>query len=186
VLISTFFTLRSSTLKKQKLWHCTKVQYHVIYECMDWPFCTVEECPLTLIISMHFFLCILLSFVETTSYPLCSLELQSGAAVWRAFSTYVACLYNFFSWIQVWVWYKESSWASRIIWTILLISFGRYYVSLMTSEIAFRRESRQTFHQMLAAMQFWGFMCGVKCRLHQEMDQLMNTKSWEEAKLIFC
>jgi hypothetical protein len=87
--------------------------------------------------------------------------------------------------MQVWVWYKESSWASRIIWTILLISFGRYYVSLMSSEIAFRRESSQTFHQMLAAMQFWGFMCGVKCRLYQEMDQLMITIPGEEAKLIF-
>jgi len=88
--------------------------------------------------------------------------------------------------IAVWVWYKESSWASRIIWTILLISFGRYYVSLMSSEIAFRTESSQTFHQMLAAMKFWGFMCGFKCRLHQEMDQLMITIPGEEAKLIFC
>ncbi len=58
-------------------------------------------------------------------------------------------------------------------------------MSLMSSEIAFRRESSQTFHQMLAAMQFWGFMCGVKCRLYQEMDQLMITIPGEEAKLIF-
>jgi hypothetical protein len=186
VLFSLWEVVLCSTLKKHKLWHCTKVQYHVIYEWMDWPFCTVEECLLTLIISMHFFLCILLAFGETISYLLCSLELQSGVAVWRAFSTYVSCLYNSFSWMQVWVWYKESSWASRIIWTILLISFGRYYVSLMSSEIAFRTESSRTFHQMLAAMQFWGFMCGFKCRLHQEMDQLMIAIPGEEAKLIFC
>jgi hypothetical protein len=36
--------------------------------------------------------------------------------------------------IAVWVWYKESSWASRIIWTILLISFGSittsWYIAL--------------------------------------------------------